>query len=235
MGGADEKLLLFIAANELITAQQAAALLEITEQAATDRLDALATEALVTRVVLSSRLAAGYRITAKGADQLDSALPHLRPLDAQTYRHEIAVAWLYAAARNGRLGDLRDVLSRREMQAADSTLRTESLLDTQGARFKDQPTPGQDLDPRYAYPDLALVQAAGGWATVDVLLTPPGSDWLRTMLGRCHRDQLIRAQLFLVEQNDGIEEDINTAAERLGLRDRVHVQILATDGIAGVS
>jgi hypothetical protein len=46
------------------------------------------------------------------------------------YRHEIAIAWLWASARHGQLGDLREVLSRREMQAADATLRSESLLDT---------------------------------------------------------------------------------------------------------
>ena len=86
------------------------------------------------------------------------------------------------------------------------------------------------------YPDLGLVQAddGGGWATLDVMLTVPERDWLRTMLGRGHRDRLIRAQLFLVQGAGGESETlIETVAEDLGLADRVHVKKLASDGIAG--
>lgn len=122
------------------------------------------------------------------------------------------------------------------MQAADATLRSQSFLDTKGASLKDEPVAGSKQNGCQTYPDLGLVQAddGGGWATLDVMLTVPERDWLRTMLGRGHRDRLIRAQLFLVQDAGGESETlIETVAEDLGLADRVHVKKLASDGIAG--
>src|SRR5579875_913294 len=142
----DQDLLLFIAAQEIALAQQAAALLQISNDDATDRLERLRDRGLVTRVRLRSELPAAYRITHKGAEQIDSALPPLTALDPDRYRHEIAIGWLWVAARHGQLGNLREVLTRREMQAADATLRSESLLDTEGASFKDEPMSGVQLD-----------------------------------------------------------------------------------------
>jgi hypothetical protein len=233
MADENQDLLLFVAANEVVLAEQAAALLEITDEDATGRLERFGAERLVTRVHLSSQLPPAYRITRAGAEQTDSFLPPLRALDMGGYRHEIAIAWLWASARHGQLGDLREVLSRREMQAADATLRSESLLDTPGAKFSSSPVGGTATDARHAYPDLGLVQAAGGWVTLDVVLSLPNPGHLRTMLGRYRHDRLMLAQLYLTEQDQQIEDAITAAAEDLGVSDRVHVQRLAHNGIAG--
>jgi hypothetical protein len=233
MSDPGQDLLLLVAANEVVLAQQAAALLKITDQDAADRLDQLRVERLVSRAELSSRLPPAYRITRNGADRIDCALPPLRPLDTRRYRHEIAIAWLWVTARRGNLGELRDVLSRREMQAADATLRSESLLDTPGATFRDQPAAEAELDARHAYPDLALVQANGGWATLDVVLTLPTPARLRATLGRIQRDPLMLAQLFMVEQDEPIKETIRATADALGVANKVRVTVLARDGIAG--
>jgi len=230
---ADQDLLLFTAAQELVLAEQAAALLQITDEEATQRLDQLRDRGLVTRVALKHELPPAYRVTRDGAEQIDSALPPLQALDPGRYRHEIAIGWLWAAARHGQLGKLREVLTRREMQAADATLRSESLLDTPGATFKDNAVAGTQCDARQAYPDLALVQAeGGGWATLHVILTSPDRAQLRATLNRA--DPLIRAQLFLLQDDSGESRKlIEAVANELDIAHRVHVQQLAHDGIEG--
>ena len=53
------------------------------------------------------------------------------------------------------------------------------------------------------------------------------------MLGRYTHDGLLLAQLYLTEQDQGIDDAITTTAAELGLADKVHVKRLAHDGIAG--
>jgi hypothetical protein len=53
------------------------------------------------------------------------------------------------------------------------------------------------------------------------------------MLGRHRHDRLMLAQLYLVEQDQQIDDAITAAAQNLGFSGRVHVQRLAPDGIAG--
>lgn len=69
--------------------------------------------------------------------------------------------------------------------------------------------------------------------TLDVVLSLPNPDRLRTMLGRHRHDRLMLAQLYLVEQDQQIDDAITAAAQNLGFSGRVHVQRLAPDGIAG--
>jgi hypothetical protein len=234
MSGPEQNLLLYVAAHEVVLAEQAAALLEITEQDATERLEQLRTERLVTSVTLRSRLPPAYRITRDGVERIDSYLPPLRALDMARYRHEIALAWLWASGRHGNLGNLREILSRREMQAADTTLRSESLLDTPGATFGGVQDDDVTTDARHAYPDLGLVQATGGWATLDLVLTRPAPHRINAMISRLNHHPQILAELYFVEQHTGIDQAIKHAAEQNRISDKVHVQFLATDGIAGV-
>jgi hypothetical protein len=233
MDGLEHDLLSFVAAHELVTAEQAAALLEITNEHATESLASLCAERSVSRIEMSSRLPTAYRITCDGAQLIDSALSPLRPLSWSRYRHELAIAWLWVTARHGGLGELREVLSRRQMQAADATLRSQSLLQQPGAVFNDKSETNLGLGARQAYADLGLVQADGGWVPLDVLLTPPEPERLRTMVGRLTRDRLMRAQLYLVERDGQIDEAIKATAETLGVLDQVHVQFLGRDGVAG--
>lgn len=230
---ARQRLLLFAAASEVILAKQAAALLKTSTDSAAERLEVLRTQRLVSRVRLSGRLPDGYRITPEGAELIDSQLPATRPLSPAAYRHEIGVGWLWVAAQHGNLGVLREVLTRREMHAADQTLRSESLLNSAGATFADQPVADQRPGLSGTYPDLALIQHAGGWVTVNLILGSPSAPQLEWMIGRSGRQQpLILAQLFMV-QHPEIGEQIKHAAVTLGLGDRVHVQRLAQNGIDG--
>jgi hypothetical protein len=235
MSDVDQELLLYVAAHEVLVAEQAAAFLQTTEQDANQRLEELQAERLVSCVTLSSRLPPAYRITREGAQQVDSHLPPLRALGMARYRHEIGIAWLWATARRGGFGDMRAVLSRREMQAADAASRSGALLGTRGATFGDIPAGGATVDARRAYPDLALLQPTGGWASMDVILTLPEPKWTNSMVTRLHRHPQIVAELYLVEQRAGIDQAIKAAAVQHGIADQVHVQFLAEDGIASAS
>lgn len=228
----DQDLLRFVAAHELVLAQQAATLIETSEDAHA-RLESLCEQRLLARVRLRSQLPAAYRITRDGARQTDPALPPLRPLDPVRYRHEIGITWMWLAARTGTLGEFQEILSRRQMQAADTSSRSEVLLHTPGATFNDEPARGGQRDPRDAYPDLGMVKATGGWVTLDIVLTLPDPGRLATTLAGRQQDPRMLAQLFLVEPDRQIDTLIKTTAEQTGVGDRVHVRFLAPDGIEG--
>ena len=103
----DQDLLLFVATQELALAEQAAALLQITDESASKRLELIHGRGLVSRAQPRSESPPAYRITRDGAEQIDSALPPLRSLDPAGYRLKIAIGWLWVAARHGQLGNLR--------------------------------------------------------------------------------------------------------------------------------
>jgi DNA-binding MarR family transcriptional regulator len=231
--GLEHELLTFVAANELVTANQAAALLEITGSSATNALEQLSAQRLVSRQKMSSSLPATYRITPDGRELIDPALPPLCSLSWPRYRHELAIGWLWLAAHGGSLGEFREALSRRQMQAADATQRTQSLLTEPGAVFSDRSATGPAPHARLAYPDLALLLPDGGWTAYTIVLSPPEPQRLRNMVDRLNHEPLMRAQLYLVEQDRQIDEAIKATAHELGVGDRVHLQLLATDGIAG--
>jgi hypothetical protein len=225
-----EELLAFLAANELVIAQHAAQLLEISAEEATDRLDALRNQGAVSRVKVSSGSPAAYRITPRAAVHLDPALPALRAAQPTRYRRDLIGAWLWMTARKDRFGQQQTVLSRREMQAADASSRTATLLGATGVTFGEKSSITEpDPDPRYR--DLALVQASGSWQSVDVMLSPPGPERLRGMISRAHHDQTLNRQLFLVRQDLQVRELIESIAGELGLADSVAIEPLDPAGI----
>lgn len=228
----DRDLLELIAASEVVLAQQAVTQLQAPEPEIQQRLDALTDSRLITRVNLNGYTPPAYRATRKGAALIDPALPPVRALSPIGHRHEIAITWLYLAAQAGSLGT-GPALTRRQMQATDITGQSEHLLATPGGRFADQPDERQALSPLRALPDLAHLPDSGGWATYDIVLTAPDPTTVRDKLRRHHRDPRLRAQLFLVRPGRHIDTIINTEAQRLGIADRVHVQHLAENGIAG--
>jgi hypothetical protein len=228
-----EDLLSVMAVHELVLAEQAATLLEVTVEEATGQLDDLCEQGLLSRVRLSRQSPAVYRVTERGAALVDPALPPLRPLGSFSYRHAVAVVSLWAAGRAGSLGEVHEVLTRRGIQAAEATGRAGSLLGTPGATFKDKAPAIGESDVDLAYPDVALLPVTGGFVTVDIMLTVPDPERVQTMIGRSHRDKRLVAQLFLVEHDGSTRELIERTAIELGLADRVHVQWLAEDGIAG--
>jgi hypothetical protein len=70
-------LLAVIAEHELVVAKQVTELLAVSEDEAAEQLGELVTRGLVARVRFSSGTPAGYRLTERGVDQLETALPVL--------------------------------------------------------------------------------------------------------------------------------------------------------------
>jgi hypothetical protein len=85
------ELLAFVAAHELVLAEHAARLLGVDEQDATRRLEQLIEHGLVSRVRLSVDAPTAYRITHRGADQVDTALRPPRQIDLADYARAVAV------------------------------------------------------------------------------------------------------------------------------------------------
>jgi hypothetical protein len=217
-------LLAFVAAHELVLAEHAAVLLGVSEPDAAEQLQELVEQGLVSRVRLSIHSPTAYRITQQGADRVGSGLPPLRPMDLTGYRRAVAVPGLWLAARAGSFGETPAVLTARQMQAADATSRTGSLLDLAGAKFGNQ-SPQGETDAGSGYPDLGLLTAAGGWVTADLLFAIPEPLSLHSTIGRAHRDSLIVEQWCFVENLHSRKLIEDTAAE-LGLSDRVRVQLI---------
>ena len=223
-------LLAFVAAHELVLAEHAALLLGVSETDAAERLEELVAQGLVSRVRLSGHSRTAYRITVHGADQVDTALPPPRPLDLTGYRHTVAVPGLWLAARSGMFGETRDVLTARQMQASDETSGTESLFDAAGARFRNE-SPQGEADAGLGYPDLGLLWPTGGWARADLMLAVPDPERLRTLIGRANRDSHnVQQWFFIGDKQNG--ELIETAAAKLGLADRVRIQLINPAGIS---
>jgi hypothetical protein len=85
------EMLTFVAGRELVLAGHAALLLEVSEPEATRRLEGLVERGLVLRVRLDVHTPTAYRITQRGADQIDPAVPSPAPLDLAGYRQALAV------------------------------------------------------------------------------------------------------------------------------------------------
>jgi hypothetical protein len=228
-----ENLLAFLAASELVVAQQVAQLLRISAGQATKRLDALREQGSVSRLKIDPRWPAAYRITTEAANQVDPALPPLRAPELSRYRRDLAGAWLWMTARNGKFGHQLAILSRREMQAADADTRTATLPGRAGAMFRDETFEARGANPAPAYRDLALVQATGSWQSVDVVLSPPDPERLRRMISHPHRDQTLTQQLFVVNGDLHVRELIESIAGEVGLADSVVIEPLDPTVISG--
>jgi hypothetical protein len=223
-------LLEFVAAHELVLAAHVAGLMGVSESDATERLDELVEQDLASRVRLSAHSPAAYRITQSGAHRVDPALPPLGPMDLTGYRRAVSLPGLWLAARAGSFGKTRDVLTTRQMQAADAASRTEALVGVAGARFGDDSVRGGKVG--IGYPDLGLLSPTRGWATADLVLAVPDRERLHSLLGRAHHDERIVQQRFVVEDEPAAEL-VETTAEQLGLANQVDVQLIDAVGIVG--
>lgn len=221
-------LLEFVAAHELVLAAHAALLLGVSAQYATERLERLTEQGMVSRVRLRLQSPTAYQITPRGAGQIDGASPPPGPIALTGVGHALAVPGVWLAARSGRFGEARDVLSARQMRAADASSRSESLLAVPGARFSSGPRDGDAGTPR-RYPDLGLLWPAGGWTSVQLLLTTPDPAELDTLLERLTREKVITEQwFFTTSQQTG--ELISQAAAALGVGGRVQMKHLDPHG-----
>jgi hypothetical protein len=224
----DENLLLMVAAHEAVVASQGAAWLQLELTETERRLEALLDHKLVSRLRLSDRSPAVYRITPEGSAHVDAALPALGAFDPQSYRHQIAVGWLWAGAKRGAFGPVREVLSFREMVASDMSLRSGALLNTESIAFVTDEG-GEHVALGVRYPDLAIVVPEEWWLPMFVVLSEPDLAEIARAIERYGQDPYMSVMTFFVEDKERFWPEIVDLATRAGFNDKVRFHIVSPD------
>jgi hypothetical protein len=214
----DRELLAFAAEQRLVLAPHVAALLGVSERVARGRLAALASAGLLRRPDRRPyRVTAGFQIARAGLEAIGSPY-HAPSTRVAAPDHDIAVSWLWLAARGGTFGRLREVVSERRLRSHDA--RPEGTDPPLGVRLGGYGPRGAE---RLHYPDLLLVDAAGRRIAVELELSRKGIQRRETILAGYAADRRIDAVLYLVDDR-AIGRAIAASARRLGISDRIHVQ-----------
>ncbi len=211
----------FLAQHRVAVSTQVQALLDCDAGGANRRLRGLAKLGLVNRRRIFEGLPAACWITRTGLGVIGSRLPPPEP-DLKEYRHDVGLAWLWLAARDGALGHTSAIVSERTMRSADRR------GPAPGVRYGIGVGPGA----RVHYPDLLLEAASGHRIAVELELTGKGARRLdRIMLGYAG-DPRIDAVLYLCPPGQ-LGSRVQAAARRAGISDLVHVQPLADGSPSG--
>ncbi len=173
-----------------------------------------------------SRAAAA--ITAKGLRTIGSALkaPYL---NLNEYRHDVGVGWMWLAARDGAFGELSGLTSDRRMKAEDAATVSAGGRARWGIGLG---LLGAHGSPQHHYPDLMLEMASGHRVAVELELTSKSVRRMSRIMLAYASDARIDDVLYLAA-NRRIAGRVTESARRAGIGDRVHVQLLAPDGIEG--
>jgi hypothetical protein len=220
----DRLVLAFLSEHRFVHRPHVRQLLGVGDLAAYRRLSALAKAGLVRSGRPLERLPSCYRITRKGLAAIGSTLSAPRPVDLATYAHDVGVAWLYLAAKAGVWGELRGVLSERQMRSHDAS---DERLDEAG-------TPGPPLAvrlygsgragrERLHYPDLVLIDGHGHRIAVELELTAKGRARRERILEGYAADHRFDAVLYVADRSE-VARLIERSAARLGIANMVHVQ-----------
>ncbi len=241
LGDDELEVLAFLAQQRLATSLHVQVLLDCGPQTAGRRLRGLVAAGLAARQEIFAHQPASCWITRRGLRAIGSSLPAPKP-DLERYRHDLGVAWLWLAARNGAFGRLQSQVSERTMRSSDRRGRSPNQ-DALG------PTAGSAITPPRAYgvgivgagargglqlhyPDLLLQTASGHRVAVELELSGKGQRRLeRIMLGYA-ADARIDAALYLCPPGQ-LGRHVQAAARRAGIGERVHVQRLAPGSPAG--
>jgi hypothetical protein len=227
----DRELLAFVAEHRLVLAEHVGALLGVSAATAYGRLRALSGAGLLTSKAIFHGRPGHYQITRQGLAAIDSSLPPPK-LDVRGYDHDVGLAWLWLAAKGGAFGELRDIVSERQMRSSDG--RPDRHGERFGVRLGGVGAGGRE---RLHYPDLVLDTASGHRVAVELELTGKGRTRRETILAGYGSDHRIDAVLYLVE-DAALARSIRSSAARLGISSLIHVQRFARgasmrDGAAG--
>jgi hypothetical protein len=213
----DQAVLEFLAEHRVARAAHVAKLLDVSIDVAARRLRRLAKSGYVER----DRLFAGQphyaSITREGLAATGSTLPAPR-LDVAEYRHDIGMAWVWLAARDGAFGALAGMHSEREMRSADR--RSGEVEERFGLKVSGAGPRGGTLT---HYPDLLLRTAGGHRVAVELELTAKAPRRLDKIMRRYVADRRIDAVVYLVD-DQRVARQVRAAAARTGASDLVHVQ-----------
>jgi hypothetical protein len=214
---ADRAVLEFLAEHRFARTNQVAALLGVAPSTAAGRLTRLREGGYVESDGLYFRQPNHHAITRPGLAVIDSRLP-VPKLDQMLYRHDVGLAWLWLAARDGVFGPQTAVHSERQMRSADG--RATDGEERLGLRTVGW---GPKGGPLTHYPDLLLQTAGGHRVAVELELTIKSRARLEQILTRYVADRRIDAVLYLVD-DPSVAREVSRAAARAGATDLVHIQ-----------
>lgn len=205
-------LLEFAARHRLVLDEHARALLGISSTQAASLLRGLANARMLAREPphLRGRLPC-YRATAAGLRTIGSRLPPPQ-FSLSFYEHDVGLAWLHLAARVGKFGPARTILSEREMRSHDAS--RERAGPPLGVRLAD----AEGLH----YPDLLLELESGHRIALELELTGKGGARRERILGGYAAEPRIDAVVYLAE-NPAVRRNLRTTVARLGISSRVRV------------
>ena len=224
----------FLAEHRAVAVSQVQALLGCAPRTAGRRVQALRAAGLLRRERIFEGLPAACWITRAGLRLVESDLPAPR-MDLKGYRHDVGLAWLWVAARNGAFGRLDAVVSERSMRSADR--RREGRASPASWPMGDRygigvAGSGSRGGLALHYPDLVLDTASGQRVAIELELTAKPSRRLdRIMLGYAAAAR-VDVLLYLCP-NRAMGLQVQAAARRAGISDQVHVQLLAPGSPAG--
>jgi hypothetical protein len=218
----DRELLRFAADQRLFLATQARVLLGASAAVVATRLRALRRAGYLQAQRPFDRQAPCYWITRRGLGAVESRLPAPRP-ELGSYRHDLGVAWVWLAARQGAFGPVRRLVSEREMRSRDGT--DGHRANPFGVRLGGVGPGGRQ---RLHYPDLLLVGPGGRRVAVELELTSKGRARRERILAGYAADGRIDSVLYLVDR-PATARALQASATRLGISDRVHVQPVSWD------
>lgn len=214
----DLELLAFAARHRLIEAGHGAALLDVAQERAAAILARLVRGGYLQRERVFDRRPAAYRIRAKGLEVIGSRLP-APGVDLRSGEHDVGMAWLWLAARDGAFGPLRWIVSERELRSHDEA--PERTAPPLSVRLGGVGPGGRE---RLHYPDMLLIREDGRRIAVELELSTKSRPRLERILAGYGADPRIDAVLYLV-RNRTIGNAVLGAARRLGVEDLVHVQL----------
>jgi hypothetical protein len=226
---ADRALLAFAAEHRFVLAAQVGFLLEVSDAAAGARLRRLGRGGYLRSARVLHRAQAWHQITAAGLRAIDSALPPPRGFDLATHRHDAGLGWLMLAARTGRFGAVRRVVSEREMRSADG--RAPAAGPRFGVRLGGVGPGGHD---RLHYPDMTLVTDTGHRIAFELELSTKDPDRRAQILTGYAADPRIDAVVYLVDR-PAAARAIERSVRRLGLRELVLVREVTVGLRAGAA
>jgi hypothetical protein len=215
---ADRALLAFAAEHRFVLAAQVALLLGASDATAGARLRRLGRAEYLRRVRELHRGPAWHQITTPGLRAISSELPAPRGFDLATHRHDTGLGWLMLAARAGRFGGVRRVVSEREMRSGDG--RASATEPRYGVRLGGVGPGGRD---RLHYPDMVIVTDTGHRVAFELELSTKEPERRARILTGYAADPRIDTVVYLVDRAAAARA-IERSVRRLGLRELVAVR-----------
>ncbi|MFL5822398.1 MAG: hypothetical protein ACJ764_03040 [Solirubrobacteraceae bacterium] len=225
----DQTVLEMAAEHRVILPSHAAALLGVTPPTAGARLRELVGAGYLARHRIFAGQPACFQITRRGLDVIGSGLPRPR-VDLRALDHDVGLAWVWLAARDGAFGAMSEVLSERTLRSRDG-----KRLGIGASGADPEPSGGSGplgirlggTDPhgraRLHYPDLLLITPEGRRVAVELEFSSKGQARLDRILAGYGSDARTDAVLYLVDR-PALAQTIRSRARRLGLSSLVHVQ-----------